>query len=517
MKKSNKRVLIFDVKPFTPHVETSIEIAEKHIQHGDIVQIVNIVNILPFKEYIPLLGNPEHYKSTTYRLKKKIDLLENLAHQRGINYSQNPLINNFGNYSLPEDVEDINELKEFWWNGMDMGMGIASLLISRTGDIEPPMNQYRKVLNEIFRSSALALRSFEKWYEQFQPDLVCIRNARSPLNRPILRLCKREGYHLRVIDRGGAPGKYTITPNYNHDREMINKLILEYWEEAPQSEEEKISIGSSYFKNRQDGVTTARFIAKQIRNTLPANWKDKKKNIVFFTGSFTEFAAIDKANSADILFNNQFEAVWEIANHLKNHQEYCFYVRIHPNTKQRYRREYEKWNELMKEMKAIALFIDGDEPVDSYELAKASDKVIVYMSSVGIEAAFLGTPSIVIGNSRYRRLGSTYSPSSKEEFFNLLTTHDLPTKSIDGALKYGFFFSTVGYDYINFVYTGKYLGHYRGVDLNSLKSYPVKTRLVAYALFFLDQTRSKGFITALKTFFNRKKMAAFYKNPISEM
>jgi hypothetical protein len=514
---TKKRVLIFDVKVFTPHIETSIEIAESHIERGDIVQIVNVANNLPFKEYLPLLCNPAHYKATILRVKKKVDLLERFANKRDINYSQELLIEDHCDCSLPEDILHINDLKEFWWNDMDMGMGIASLLISRTADIEPLIIKYREVINEIFQSSVLALHSFEQWYKKFQPDLVYIRNARSPLNRPILRLCQRKAYNLRVIDRGGAPGKYTITPNYNHDREMINNLIIEHWDRAHQSESEKISLGSNYFVDRQNGVTTSRFIAKQIKHTLPSNWNVEKKNIVFFTGSFTEFAAIDKANSADIIFSNQFEAVIKIADYLKNHNEYKFYVRIHPNTKQRYRREYEKWRELMNEMKGLILFIDGDDPADSYELAKASDKVIAYMSSVGIEAAFLGVPSIVIGNSLYRRLGSNYTPASKQELFDLLTTNDLPPKSKTGALKYGFFYSTVGYDYKNFVYTGKHLGHYRGVDLNSLKSYPLNTRVVAFTLFFLDQIRAKGLISAIKTIFNRKKMTDFIKNPISEM
>lgn len=512
-----KKVLLFDVWAFTPFTEISLEIAEKHKEQGDTVQIVNVATQLPHWEYKPLLATKSHYKATHYREREKLKKLETFAKSRGINYSSELLIDP-GQYkmAIPGNISDIDALKEFDWNGYDMGMGIASYMISRTKDIEPDFTRYSDVINGVYSSSVIALNSFKQWYDKFRPDIVYIYNARLPLNRPILRYCQQNGYPFEVVDRGGAQGKYTITPNYNHDREMKAAFIEEVWENSLLSNSEKEKIAKEYYWGRINGISTKHFVEKQTKDMLPPCWDKKKRNISFFTGSFTEFAAIDKENKADTIFDSQFDAVREIASYLKN-TEYKFYVRVHPNTKMNYPREYQKWVELRSELSDLIVFIEGDDPVDSYALAKNSDKVIVYMSSVGIEAAFLEVPSIVIGNSYYHRLGSNYTPSSKEELFKLLTDNNLSPKSRDGAMKYGFFRSTGGHDFKHFVYTDKYLGLYRGIDFNSLKSYPIKTRLIAYYLFFLDQTRAKGLLSAIKTFFNKEKMAKFRKNPISEM
>jgi hypothetical protein len=517
MNPTNKKVLIFDVWAFTPYTEISLEIAEKHKAMGDIVQIVNLATKLPHWEYIPLLATKSHYKAVNYRLVNKLQMLANFAAKKGISYSSESLLNkNMFKLTLPEYITNVDLLKDFHWHGYDMGMGIASHLISRTKDMEPDIEKYRDVINNVFNSSVFVLDSFKKWSNHFNPDLVYIYNARTPLNRTVLRYCHKSSLGIRVVDRGGAVGKYTITPTYNHDRIVKIKDIDDYWENSPLSTNEKEKVATGYYLDRINGISTSRFVGSQAKDLLPPDFNNNEKNITFFTGSFTEHAAIDKENSADTLFDNQFQAVREIANFLSA-TDYRFFLRIHPNTIKKYPREYDKWHKLQIELKGKVTYIGGDNPVDSYALAKNSDKVVVHMTSVGIEAAFLGVPSIVVGNSRYHRLGSNYAPTSKQELFELLTTDDLPPKKIAGALKYGFYYAGAGYDFEHFVYTDKYLGLYDGIDFNHLKSYPIKTRFMAYMLFFLDQFRAKGLFSAVKTFFNKEKMANFIKNPISEM
>jgi hypothetical protein len=511
---TKKKVLYFDVWVFTPFTEISLEIAEKHKEQGDEVQIVNISTKLPHWDFLPYAAEKDHYHAAQYRLEKKMEMISNFAKKNGISFISDPLLDsNDYRLTIPTDIKNVEMLKEFYWNEYDMGMGLASHMISRTHNMEPYIEKYRNDLNSVFSSSVMALDSFIKWHNQFKPDIIYIYNGRTPLNRPILRYCHKAGYDIRVVDRGGALGKYVITPTYNHDRLVMNKFIEDYWKESQLTLPEKEDIAKRYFYDRINGVSTIQFVGAQKKDLLPENFRKNDKVITFFTGSITEYAAIDKENSADILFNNQFEAVREIADYLVK-TDYKFFLRVHPNTIKNYPTEYAKWMMLKSELKGKVSFIGGDHPVDSYALAKHSDKIVVHMTSLGIEAAFLGVPTIVIGNSNYRLMGSTYSPANKQEFFDLLTMDKLPPKSNTGALKYGFFLAGAGYAFKHFVYTDKWLGLYDGVDFNALESYSFKTRVVAYLLFFRDKIKANGLVQAIKIFLNKDEMNYFRKNPI---
>jgi hypothetical protein len=63
-----------------------------------------------------------------------------------------------------------------------------------------------------------------------------------------------------------------------------------------------------------------------------------------------------------------------------------------------------------------AIFIDGDEYLSSYELIQRSKFVIVYNSSIGLEAALLGAAVVCGGASRYTPYPITLLPDTPAEF-----------------------------------------------------------------------------------------------------
>jgi hypothetical protein len=59
--------------------------------------------------------------------------------------------------------------------------------------------------------------------------------------------------------------------------------------------------------------------------------------------------------------------------------------------------------------------IEGHEPVNSYALVDASDTVLVYTSTVGMEAALRGRPVVVAGRTHYRGRGFTIDAETADE------------------------------------------------------------------------------------------------------
>jgi hypothetical protein len=64
------------------------------------------------------------------------------------------------------------------------------------------------------------------------------------------------------------------------------------------------------------------------------------------------------------------------------------------------------------------VFIDSQEYISSYELVQRSDFVLVYNSSIGMEAALLGKAVVVGGRARYTQYPIVYFPQSADELRN---------------------------------------------------------------------------------------------------
>lgn len=111
------------------------------------------------------------------------------------------------------------------------------------------------------------------------------------------------------------------------------------------------------------------------------------------------------------------------------------------------------------------IVVPPESPVGSYALMKACDTVLTYGSTMGIEAVFHSKPSILAGKSFYQDLGGTYNPRSRDEFLELLK-HPLPPKSIEAALRYGYFYETYGYPFKYFIADAYHAGTFKGRRLN---------------------------------------------------
>jgi len=62
------------------------------------------------------------------------------------------------------------------------------------------------------------------------------------------------------------------------------------------------------------------------------------------------------------------------------------------------------------------LFVDSNEPLSSYELIRQSKFVIVYNSSIGLEASLLGVPVLCGGKARYTQYPTVFFPQTVEAY-----------------------------------------------------------------------------------------------------
>ena len=111
--------------------------------------------------------------------------------------------------------------------------------------------------------------------------------------------------------------------------------------------------------------------------------------------------------------------------------------------------------------------IAPDSPISTYEMVRSSDKIVTFLSSVGIEAAFRNKPVILLGNNFYRTLGSTYNPASHENAIQVLLEENLAPKDKMGALMYGYYRKMSGITYKYYEAETLFKGKFKGEKIEA--------------------------------------------------
>jgi hypothetical protein len=107
--------------------------------------------------------------------------------------------------------------------------------------------------------------------------------------------------------------------------------------------------------------------------------------------------------------------------------------------------------------------IEPKSPISTYALIDNCDKVVVFGSTTGPEAAYWGKPTILLSYCIYSLLDICYIPNNSQELDELINNKELIAKDINNALKYGYYrmnneyepFEYYGYHRQNITILGK--------------------------------------------------------------
>jgi Capsule polysaccharide biosynthesis protein len=123
---------------------------------------------------------------------------------------------------------------------------------------------------------------------------------------------------------------------------------------------------------------------------------------------------------SNVVFPHMFawlDVVLEIA---RNHPDTLFVVRAHPDEARPGKTSQESVSQWVVQNNASSLpnltFVDSDQPLSSYELMQRSKFVMVYNSTIGLEASIIGIPVLCAGRARYTQLPTVFFPATPQAF-----------------------------------------------------------------------------------------------------
>lgn len=445
-----------------PHFETGLELLQSHIDKNDDVSLYYCSADLNFCEanYQHSLLTCLHCISRRRNGIKTITDHGKIKKGNFINLSgaEKNLISNWSVL-----FKNINELKTYTFEGIDIGMAVASSLISFHRNPEPDLTRDAYLINRMFKASLKVYFSFKRLLQLERPDLVYLFNGRFSNIRPVVRLCELNNINYKIHERGSNKTKYSLHENHlPHDFNEFQKLVEEHWNSS--AEDDRFGTTETFYQDRRAGKEQAwhSFVSSQKERELPENWDPAKRNIVIFNSSEDEFAAIGDTLKMR-LFRTQLEGIGFIADLMRGSKVISVYVRMHPNLKGV---NNSTVTDIYKIKSDNFHVIEPASTISSYQLIDSSDIIVTFGSTVGIEGTFWNKPSVLLGDAFYKDLGSTYNPATKEELTELLLNENKPKEKL-GAYKYGYYINSYGIDYNLYKAEGLFAGKFKGEKIKS--------------------------------------------------
>ncbi|MFN2304908.1 MAG: hypothetical protein ACK2TV_14350 [Anaerolineales bacterium] len=136
---------------------------------------------------------------------------------------------------------------------------------------------------------------------------------------------------------------------------------------------------------------------------------------------------------ANVLFSDMFTWLDAVLEVVRAHPETLFVMRAHPDESRPGKASRESVADWAHERNIEALpnvvFIGPDYYFSSYEIIEHAKFVMIYNSTIGMEASIMGVPVLCAGKARFTQLETVFFPNSKKEYLitleRFLTEKDL--------------------------------------------------------------------------------------------
>ncbi len=155
-------------------------------------------------------------------------------------------------------------------------------------------------------------------------------------------------------------------------------------------------------------------------NGMPPEFWEKAKAFRQVVPVFTNVVFDTSQTHANVIFPHMFAWLDEVLEAVKAHPETLFVLRAHPDENRpgkESRESVAQWVERSHiEQLPNVYYLDADQYIDSYELIRGSKFTMVYNSTIGLEAAILGSTVFCGGASRFTEDEIAILPESQDAF-----------------------------------------------------------------------------------------------------
>lgn len=427
---------------WSPHFETELELMELHLEKGDAVTYITcdaalcFCEINPKHDYLQCIGCFGRAREGIKRLSRSVKVvrLSELIFQARREMA--------ALQKLPKTFSSFDELYNLRFENFDIGAAVLSTLNTKLNDPEPDPSRHPELTWSILSSAFAAFVALDRYLCRKTCDVFYLFNGRFSNFRAALRACNKRHVRCLVHERGCDRSSYSLAENtMPHDPSNQKKSISAALARA-KSPEQKKALAQQFYAERKEGkiANWVSYTERQVRDSLPGSWLIAPVRIAAFSSTESEYACLREFYRPGI-YPSQAEGFETIIHDLAERNfTGVFAIRMHPNSAGTKADFTDKIRALPYPFLCV---IGPEEEIDSYALLKTAHKVLSFGSTIGIEAAYWGVPSIVARWAAYEDLGSTYSPVDHQQLMDLLM-NPIDPKPTEGAIDFGFYSKNYG-------------------------------------------------------------------------
>ncbi len=309
----------------------------------------------------------------------------------------------------------LDELMRFEHRGAPLGeLALPSLRwILRRHHLEDD-DDTRYLLRQYILSAWSLMEQFEALLERVDPLAVVVFNGTFYPEAAARFVGRRRG--LRVISHevGLQPFSGYFTTG---DATAYPIDIPESFEMSP-AQDRRLD---EYLEQRFQGnfsMAGVRFWP-QMRPLSPEFW-ERARRFEQIVPVFTNVIFDTSQGHANVVFAHMFAWLDQALEVIRAHPETYFVIRAHPDESRPGKQSLESVADWVARNRAAelpnVLFVGPDEYFSSYELIQKSKFVMVYNSTIGLEATLLGAAVLCGGKARFTQLPTVFFPTTAEEY-----------------------------------------------------------------------------------------------------
>ncbi|HVP21133.1 MAG TPA: hypothetical protein VMS73_04665 [Anaerolineaceae bacterium] len=312
----------------------------------------------------------------------------------------------------------LEQLMAFEFGGLPLGtMVLPSLRWSLRRHTLADDGSTRFLFCQYIRSSWSLARQFERLLEDVKPLAVVVFNGMFYPEATARRVASQRG--IPVISHEVALRPFTAF--FTRGEATAYPINIPDSFKLTNSEDERLD---AYLEQRFHGNFSMAGVHfwPEMRPLGEQFWKraGQFKQIV---PVFSNVIFDTSQGHANVIFPHMFAWLDLVLQIIKAHPETYFVIRAHPDEARPGKESRESVADWVKKNGVASLpnvlFVDSRQYFSSYELIQRSKFVMVYNSTIGLEATLLKVPVLCGGKARFTQLPTVFFPQSPADFLKL--------------------------------------------------------------------------------------------------
>lgn len=271
----------------------------------------------------------------------------------------------------------------------------------------------RYLFREYILSAWNVARKFADFLDQTQPKAVLVFNGQFFPEATARYVAQKHG--LRVITH--EVGLQPATAYFTEGEATAYPIHIP--NEFELNEAQNARLDAYLVKRFQGDFTMAGIKFWADMQGLDESFLKKAVGFKQIVPIFTNVIFDTSQPHANTVFEDMFDWLDLVLEEIRAHPETLFVIRAHPDelrVRKSSRETVEGWvasREVQKE--ANVVFVSPRETLSSYELIQKSKFVMVYNSTVGLEASIMGAAVLCAGKARFTQYPTVFFPQTIEE------------------------------------------------------------------------------------------------------